>query len=125
MKGNRTITFALTITHLLLAGQTIFYLLFLGFMIQWYVNPGTFCNIDISSGFKAGIGFDAVSVKEGGMKLNALPLCEVHHVMGLWLVVRNSIFWAISVFIVLKARKILLSTRDIHAFYYENIRTSV
>ncbi|MEZ4772648.1 MAG: DUF2975 domain-containing protein [Bacteroidia bacterium] len=122
METNRTIQMAIWVTNGVMLLFILFFAGFAGILLHWHINPEAYCNVEISSGFKAGFGIQDIRINKENLSADSLSLSQLSHVMVYWLLLRSSLFFILSLAIILRIKKILHSIRTIHTFYDENIR---
>lgn len=98
------------------------YLVLIGLMVYWHINPADFGNVDITSGFKAGFGSSRIAFSPENMPPRAIVLSEISYAMAWWLILRNSVFFLLGLLILLRVRAILQSFQSLRMFYESNIR---
>lgn len=99
------------------------FFLFTGIVISWFIDKSLWRNVDITSGFKAGIGVTNLQYSPDYMPPKAIVLGEISVAMMLWLLVRNTIFFFLGWMIIVEITRILNSIKSLDVFYFSNIQS--
>ncbi len=98
------------------------FILLLGLMAYWHINPTDFGNVDITSGFEAGFGVSRITFSPENIPPRAIVLSEISYAMAWWLILRNTLFFVLGLLILLRIRSILQSFQSLQLFYETNIQ---
>jgi len=99
------------------------FLCFLGIIGACFFDSCLWTPIDITSGFKAGVGIHDIHFSSENLPSNAIILSKVSFTMIIWLIIRNAIFFLLGWMILKQVTQILKSIKSIEVFYASNIES--
>lgn len=121
MKKNKTLHFANLFLKFFMLFYMLMFLVFIAVVIYWHFVPGDFGNVDVTSGFRSGVGVFKLEFSADNMPPKAIVLSSISYPMMYWLVLRNSIFFVVTFFILKKLRSVVTSVNEQNSFYEDNI----
>ncbi len=122
MNNRKVFQWAWGLSQVLTTVLVFSFALFIGSLTYSFLRPTAFQSVIIDEAFQAGYGINNIKICKLCDPSQHLFLSELNSPMKIWLLLRGSVFFILTLLMLRSFKKILLSIKASLPFYHENIK---